>query len=435
MMTRALHLSIGAALLALVASTVGAETLAFHGGTIHPVSQPPIEDGVVLVEDGSITAVGSAADVTLPSGATVVDLDGRHLYPGFVSAISVTGLAEISSVRGTRDDREIGNNNAHLRAETAWHADSLRLEPAYSGGVLTTHTVQAGDLIFGTSAVMRMSGWNRRDMTVAAPVGMHMAFPNVAGGDDEDDAAGEARDQALEALEEIFEETRAYAKAKAAGSPGLAVDPRLDAMIPVIEGELPLHIHTRPKAQLEAALDWVEEQGLVESTVVVVGPDARYVTDRLAELDIPVVLAGVLEEPERNWEPYDTGYTTAKVLHEAGVRFAIANRGDDDASWNERNLPFHAAMAAAFGLPKDIALRSVTLSAAEVLGVEDKLGSIDVGKEANLFVASGDPLEILTRIEQVFIDGREIDLTAGHQYQLYERYDNRPRPEGLDSVE
>lgn len=415
------------------AGSASAETLVFRGGTVHPVSAPAIENGVVVVEDGRITAVGDAASVTAPDGATVVELDGRHLYPGFVSPISVLGLAEISSVRGTRDDREIGENNAHLRAEVAWHADSLRLGATIAGGVTTTHTIQNGDLILGTSAVMRLDGWNWRDMTVEAPVGMHIGFPPIGGTDD--DEAAEAQRKELERLDEIFDEARAYAKARRAESPGLELDPRLEALVPTLDGELPIHIYAHKRAQIEAALDWAEAQGLLESTVLYVGPDARHLADRLAEHDVPVVLSGVLIEPTHAHEAYDTAFTAAKVLHDAGVRFAIGHRGTDDDSWNERNLPFHAAMAAAFGLPKDVALRSVTLSPAEILGVEDRLGSIDVGKEANLIVTTGDPLEILTRIEQVFVLGREVDLEETHQHRLYERYDNRPRPEYLDTIE
>lgn len=409
------------------ATAARAETVALTGATVHPVSSPPIEQAVVLVEDGLIAAVGS--DVRVPEGARVVDLGGLHLYPGFIHAVSALGLIEIGSVRGTVDLYEIGDINSDLRAEVAWNADSLLLPVAAWGGVLTAHAVPRGGVFLGTSAAMRVDGWNWEDMTVRAGVGMHVRYPRVSGGDDEDDDAKEAREKALSTIDDTFRDARAYQKAKAAGSARHAVrhNAKLEALLPVLDGSMPLYVHASERNQIESALDWAEEQGFA-NLVLVTGSDSQYVAERLAAEKVSVILDGVLRLPNRRWEPYDAPMVAASKLHAAGVRFAISGQSDDFNAAHARDLPLHAARAAAFGLPKDVALRSVTLSAAEILGIDEKVGSIEVGKEASFFAATGDPLEILTGIERVWVRGRELDRDDEHQWRLYQRYWNRPRP-------
>lgn len=409
-----------------------AEVTAFTGGTVHPVSGPPIAGATVLVEGETIAAVGP--DVAVPAGATVIDCAGKHLYPGFIHPASVLGLIEIGSVAGTRDVEEIGEVNPELRSEVAFNADSLLLPPAMAGGVLTAHVAPRGGVVVGTSAVMRLDGWTWEDMTVAAPVGLHVNFPSTDAGDDaSEEEAEEVRQKALATLDETFADARAYLKARRAAeagtAPAVAFDPSLEALAPVLDGEMPVFLWADERGQIEDGLDWAKEQEIAR-LVLVAGSDAQYLTGRLVEEDVPVILAGVLSLPEREWEPYDRAYVAAARLHEAGVRFAIADSASSFAASNARNLPFHAAMAAAFGLPRDVALRSVTLSPAEILGVADRLGSIDPGKEATLMLTDGDPLEILTRIERVWIAGQEVDLSLDHQRRLYEKYRDRPRPEG-----
>jgi imidazolonepropionase-like amidohydrolase len=398
--------------------------VALVGATLHPVSGPPIERGVLVIEGGRITAVGPTGSE--PPGAARLDLAGKHLYPGFLHPLSQLGLVEIESVRGTRDQAEIGDWNAHLRAEVAVNADSLLLPAAISGGVLTAHVHLRGGVFTGTSAAIQLAGWNWEDMTLRTPVGMHLRFPEVATAAAAGDAAKEDQGKARRELERVLGEARAYAKARRAAAagqaPALDVDPRLEALVPLLDGTLPLFVHARSKPQIEQALDWTAKEGLTHR-VLVAGPDASYLAERLAAEKVPVILTGVLVQPTRDFEPYDFAYSAPARLHAAGVRFAIA--GEDPSL--ARNLPFHAAMAAAFGLPQQEALASVTLRPAEILGVADRLGSLDPGKDATFFVADGDPLEIRTRIERAWIGGREVDLSQDHQKRLYEKYRNRPR--------
>jgi imidazolonepropionase-like amidohydrolase len=427
-------LALLAAIASATATAAAADTIVFRGGTVHPVSGPPIEGAVMVVEDGRIAAVGAAVELPTGDGVEVIDVTGKHLYPGFVHPLSVLGLTEINSVRGTRDYEEIGDVNPELRAEVAWNADSLLLPVAVAGGVLTAHVVPRGGVFTGTSAVMQLTGWNWEDMTVAAPVGMHLMYPQLVSLDgeeeEEEEAAGEEKEKALRAIDQTLDDARAYLKAREAGAEGaprIDDDPKLEALVPLLEGEMPLFLHADEKTQIESALDWAKEQGFGK-IVLVAGSDVQYVAERLAEEGVPVILRRVLALPERDWEPYDAAYAAAAVLHRAGVRFAISDSGTAFEAANARNLPFHAAMAAAFGLPKDVALESVTLAAAEILGVGDRLGSLDPGKDATFLVTDGDPLEIRTRIERVWVGGREVDLTDNHQWRLYQKYRERPRP-------
>lgn len=408
-------------LLALVlAAPLVAETTAFRGATIHPVSGPTIENGVMVVEDGKITAVGDA--VAVPAGAQVVDLAGKHVYPGFVSARSILGLTEVSAVRATRDFAEIGDINSDLRAEVAVNADSRLLPVAISGGVLTAHIGLSGGVFSGATAVLSLSGWNWEDMTLRSGVAMGMRYPRVtAGRRSKPEEVKEALEKALKTINTTLDDAGAYMKAREAGA-DVDFDARLEGLIPVLKGEMALMISAGEKKQIESALDWAAEREL-DNIILVTGPDAQYVAGRLAEEQVPVVLGNVHTLPQRRWEPYDMPFVAAKKLHEAGVLFAIAG----DADSNIRNMPFEAATAAAYGLSREAALRSVTLSPAEILGVADRVGSLEPGKDASFLVTNGDPLEIMTRIERVWIGGAEIDLTEDPQHRLYEKYDNRPR--------
>jgi imidazolonepropionase-like amidohydrolase len=400
------------------------KVLVLRGATVHPVSGPPIPNGTVVVRGNKIEAVGAGLDI--PAGAEQIDLAGKHLFPGFVHAGTQLGLVEIESVRGTEDTTDVGNFNPDHRAEIAFHADSLLLPATRAGGVVAAHVMMQGSLFVGTSAVMRLQGWNYEDMTIASPVGQHLYFPAPPppGEGEGKEEAKKKRDEALKSVNDALADAHAYKAAKAAKMRGLDVNPKLEAMIPLLEGQQPLYIHADNKAQIEAALDWAKEKEF-KKLVLVAGQDAQLLTERLKAENISVILTGALALPERKADPYDGAFTAAAKLNEAGVPFCMADRGTPMLS---RNLPFNAGMAAAFGLPKEVALRSVTLSAAEILGVADRLGSLEAGKEASFFVSDGDPLEITTHIERVWINGQEVDLENDHQRRLWHRYESRPKP-------
>ncbi len=415
-MTKSLILA-GTLLLACF-SDARAEWLALSGATIHPVSSAPIEQATVLIRDGRIEALGQALDI--PAGAEVIDLTGLHLYPGFVHAGTQLGLIEISSVAGTVDTAEMGQINAALRAEVAINHDSLLLPASIAGGVLSAHIMPSGGLIQGTSAMVNLDGWSWEEMVIRTPLGMHLDFPQAAVDDE--------NNEELKVLEQVLDQARHHDQARRAAergdSPAPARNDQLEALAPLINGEMTLFLKAGRSDVIEAALDWAQSQGF-ERIVLMASPDVQYLAERLASDGIPVILQNVYSLPTRRWESYDMALRSAAVLHQAGVQFAIADAGAGRNVPNARNLPFQAGSAAAHGLDKQAALKSVTLWPAEIMGVADQLGSLEVGKRASLFAASGDPLEPMTRIERVWIDGQEYDLLRDPGRRLYQRYRQR----------
>jgi imidazolonepropionase-like amidohydrolase len=414
------------------ASLAGAETIALVGGTVHPVSGPAIQEATVVIQDGKILAVGAA--VAPPTGARVVSVAGKHLYPGYLSADSVLGLTEIAAVAATNDFAEIGDINPNVRAEVALNPDSDLIPVARVNGVTSVHAIPRGGLIAGTSAVYRLDGWTYEDMTVRAPVGLHVRWPRMTPQRGPqvtrtDEEQKKARDQAIDSIRRAFEEARAYGAARAAegraGIPRHDRDVKWDAMTRALRGEIPVFFHANALGQIRAALRFADEQKLGK-LVIVGGADAWRVGDELRARDIAVITGAPADLPARRDAAYDESFALPAKLQAAGVRYCIGDGGGTDSAANARNLPYLAAQAIGFGLTREQALRAITLSAAEVLGVADTLGSIDVGKSADLFVADGDPLELGTRIEAVYIAGRALPMET-RQTRLFEKYDKRPR--------
>ncbi len=397
--------------------------IALVGGTIHTVSGATIQNGTILFEDGKITKIGT--NVQLPSGTERIDVSGLHVYPSLIATTTNIGLVEIGSVSATRDYAERGDINPNVRAEVAINPDSDIIPVTRANGVALALTMPSSGVISGTSALIMLDGWTWESLTLKAPAGMHVNWPFMGVSTSRfvrtsPEDQKKRRDENIKKIKKAFAEARAYMKAKEAeGSKGIPqheTDLRWEAMIPVLKGEVPVMLHADEIRQIQAALDWALGENL--KVVIVGGRDAWRMSDMLKEKDIPVVISSVLTTPMRRWEPYDAGYTPAKKLYEAGVKFCIAGgRGASD----QRNLPYHAAMAAAYGLPKDEALKAITLYPAQILGVADQVGSLEEGKDATLFVSNGDPLEIMSNVEMEFIQGRKIDLTSRHT-QLYAKY-------------
>lgn len=425
-----------------LAATAGASTVIpakrpagpvlLRGGTVHTVSGGVLEKTDVLLQDGRIAAVGPK--LAAPKGAEVVDVAGRHLYPGFISAHSQLGLTEIGAVRATVDTTELGAVNPNARAQVAVNPESELIPVARLNGVLTVNvTPQAGggfggaaSLFAGTSALVRLDGWTWEDMTLRPAVALHLYWPSLAVSRDPRNPRGEAEQrravaERLKTIRDTFAAARAYAGAKAAGRAD--TDLRLEALLPVLRGEKRLFIHADALAQIQSALDWAREEKL--AFTLVGGRDAWRVADRLKEAGVGVILGGTFNLPPRRDDDYDTAYAAPAKLHAAGVRFCLA-LGTDGASEtaNERNLPYEAALAAGYGLPRDQALRAVTLSAAELLGVEAELGSLEVGKRATLIVTDGDALEMTSNVQLAYIDGAKIDLRS-RQTDLHQKYRQR----------
>jgi len=405
-----------------------AETVALVGATVHPVSGPAIDNATVVVRDGLIESVGRGA---APAGARVVDVRGKHVYPGMVSANTGLGLVEIESVRGTVDHTETGNLNPNVRTEVEFNPESEYFPVTRINGITSALLVPRGGAIPGTSALIHLDGWTYEDMTVRAPVALHVNWPAMSlvrsfFETRSEEEQRRARTEAIEVIEKAFADARAYDAAVraegAAGIPRHDRDVKWDAMVRAVRGEIPVFFHATALNQIRAVLRFCDEQGL--KRVALVGAyDAWRIPDELKARDIAVISDPVLALPRRRWDPYDANYALPARLAQAGIRYCISDGG---GVMNARNLPYHASQAAAFGLGRDEALKAVTLYPAQILGVADRLGSIEPGKVADLVVTNGDLLEVTTTVEQVYIEGREISMET-KQTRLFKKYDARPR--------
>lgn len=397
------------------------QPIAIRGATIHTVTDGVIENGTIVFENGVISAVG--ADVDIPAGARTVDGTGKHIYPGLVDAYSQVGISEIGAVDVSNDQRELGDFNPNARPNIAVNPESRHIGTSRTNGVLVTLTTPSGGLVPGLSSAMNMEGWTWEEMTLEAAAALNVSWPDPEPsrfsffGNDDDEEEPEYEDR-IRTLSDYFDQARAYAGAKESGDLD-AMDPRFDAMIPAIRGEMPVIIAADGVRQIQDAMRWGQAQGL--DLVIRGGRDAIHVADQLAEHDIPVILTSTMDAPERSWEAYDAAYARAAQLHERGVRIAIS--GGSSAAYTNR-LPYEAGVAQAFGLPEDEAIRAVTLNPAQFLGIADRVGSLEPGKDATLLITTGNPLDYLTDIEQAYIEGREIDMTDIHRF-FFEKYMQR----------
>ena len=402
------------------------EPVALVGATIHTVTSGVIENGTILLENGLITAIGT--DVDIPAGTRVVDATGKHIYPGLIDAFSTVGIAEIGAVDVSNDVNELGDFNPNVRADIAVNAESRHIGTTRSAGVLTTLTTPGGGLVSGMSSAMALEGWSWEEMSMQSATALNVnwpnpnrrgfrGFPGFRFGPQEDPPSYEEQ---VQQLKDFFAEARAYRDAVAAGEE-VRSDSRYAAMIPVIDGDIPVVVAADGAAQISDAITWAQEEDL--RIVIRGGRDAIHVADRLVAEDIPVILTSTMSGPGRQYEGYDGAYSMPARLHEAGVRFAIA--GGSGSLYSNR-LPFEAGVAVAFGLPEEEALKAVTINPARFLGLDDRVGSLEPGKQATFLITTGTPLDMTSDIEQAYIQGRELDMMDIQKY-FFEKYMEKVR--------
>jgi imidazolonepropionase-like amidohydrolase len=383
--------------------------IALRGATIHTITNGVIDSGTIVFDGGVITAIG--ADVAIPAGARTVDVTGKHIYPGLVDAYSAVGIDEIGDVGVTDDQNELGDFNPNAQPNIAVNPESRHIGTSRTNGVLVTLTTPSGGLFPGLTSAMSLDGWTWEQMTLEAAAALNIDWPSP-GADDEDQ---EDYEEALRTIRDAFARARAYASARESGG-STPSDPRLEAMVPAVRGDIPVVAWADEVTQIQDAVRWAEEEGV--RLVILGGRDAVHVADHLAEQDVPVILTQTMAPPDRDWEPYDAAYARAALLHERGVRIAIS--GGSSAAYTNR-LPYEAGVAVAFGLPEDEALAAVTINAAELMGIADRVGSLEPGKDATLLITTGSPLDYLSSIEQAYIQGREIDMRDIHRF-FFEKY-------------
>lgn len=405
--------------------------IAIENATIHTISGETIEGGFVTFADGKITAVGKGPAPRLASGA-VVDASGKHVYPGMIGANTQTGLMEIGAARATIDYAEVGGITPEVRAAVAVNPDSTIIPVTRSSGVLTVGVLPMGGAIPGRASVINLEGWTWEEMAVADDAGMVVNWPNmrpmrgffVTRTPEEQD---KERKEALATIDQAFRAAAAYLAAKKA-DPATPIDIRWEAMRGVLEGHKPVLVRADELEQIQSAVAWAVERKL--DLVIIGGRDAYLCAELLKRHDVGVIVSGTLRLPKKVDSDYDEIYTLPAKLEAAGVTWCLASTGGSQETPHERNLPYHAAMAAAFGLSPDAALRSITIAPAKLLGVGDRLGSIETGKDATLIITDGNPLEITTNVERAFITGREIDLT-NKQRLLNKKYREKYRQLGI----
>ena len=411
-----------------------AGTFAIVGARIVTVSGATIENGTVVIKDGKIAAVG--ATVSIPAGAEKIDGKGLTVFPGMIDANTNMGLAEITlGVAASVDLAEVGDMNADARAIKGIHPHSAHVNVTRVNGITTVLSAPTGGTISGQAAVINLNGSTPDEMAVIKDFGLVINFPSIAGGGGRGggrfggpaidfNQAVQRRDQAVEDLKKIFRNAESYLRAKEAYAkdktlPYPATNQKLEAMAPYIRGQKPIIFSAERERDIRAVAKFVGEmkvKGIIDG-----GQEAWKAADDLKKNNIPVVYTHIYRLPVREDDAYDYLFEAPSKMAAAGVKFCIST---GDTGSEVRDLPYHAGIAGAFGLSKDDALKSVTLYPAEILGLADKMGSIDVGKVANIVVADGNILESRTNIKYLFINGRLLPLTSRHT-ELFDSFKDR----------
>ncbi len=392
-----------------------AETVAITNGRVFPVSGPPLDKATVVIANGKITAVGTK--VAIPSGARKIDATGLSVYPGWIDGWTRLGLAEVNQgAPGTVDTTELGLFNPYAQAWVAVNPHSEMIKTARVNGVTSALVAPAGGRISGVASAVNLFGNYPNEMALLKNAGLVVNLPSAAGGGRRGDGpgggsdAGDGRDSAarrvaedMEKLREYIREAKRYSDIRARGNtPASAIDTNLEAMLPVVRGARPVIIPADSYRDIKSAVDFATGLGL--KLVIAGGADAWKHAELLAKNKVGVLYAAMHELPRSPEDPYDVLFAAPEVLRRAGVQFAIVSGGTADV----RNLPYRAAMASAFGLEREDALKAITEWPAEILGIRDKVGTIEPGKLANLLISKGDPLDIRSEIRYVFVEGKEV---------------------------
>ncbi|MFO0856634.1 MAG: amidohydrolase family protein [Phycisphaerales bacterium] len=430
--------------------------------TIHPISAEPFV-GTLYFSNGILRSVATEqkwkeieATVLWEKQPTRIDGNGKHVYPAFIAPYTQLGLTEIQSVRATQDLGEVGSITPEVKACTAFNPDSTLIPVTRRNGVLIAGIFPEGGLVPGQGCAARLDAWTIEDTTIAprdslASAGMVLRWPNVRPisawwmDKSDEDQLKDIRQQ-LDDIKKLFDTAKNYALARK-HDPSQAIDLRWEQMVPIFFSQaasgdetqaaatdadkpkaknptLPVFIHAQDADQIASAVSFCAELNI--RCVIVGGRDAALVSELLKKNDVSVIVTGAQNMPRRDDSATDDGFTVPKRLYDAGVRFTIAT-SDDTA--HERNLPYVAATAVAHGLPVDAALRALTIDAATVLGIDDRYGSLEVGKSASLIVTQGDPLQVTSDVIMAFLDGRQVDL-SNKQTKLTEKYLDRYKQKG-----
>jgi imidazolonepropionase-like amidohydrolase len=407
----------------VLSSLTAQDKILYVGAKVHVGNGKVIEQGLVGIDQGEIVLVENALVTNYNESEwdTIIKCKNHHLYPGFFAPNSTLGLTEIDAVRSTRDFAEVGEFNPHIRSEIAFNVESRVIATVRSNGVLFTQASPRGGKISGASSVMHNYGWNWEDAVVKRNDGIHLNWPKTLQGggwwaEPKPKTANKKYSEQLNEIKSFIREAEAYNKK--AKKPQF--DQRYEAMNTIFNGDGRMYFHADEMKQLLDIIEFVLEFK-IKNPVIVGGYDAYMIGDQLKDANIPVMLTRLHSLPQNEDDPVDLVYRLPALLKEAGVNFCLQNSGDMEAM-NARNLPFIAGSAMAYGLSEEDAVRAVTLSAAEILGVDEKYGSIEKGKKATLFLSKGNALDMKTNnVVSILING-VFAPTENHQTELYLKY-------------
>ena len=403
---------------------------AITGGDIYTVTNGVIEDGIVLIDGNTITHVGKNAKIT--NEYTRIDATGKRVYPGFIDSGTGLGLVEIGAVSVTNDQNEVGSFNPNVMAFTAINPHSTAIPVTRTSGVTTVISKPGSGIISGKATLINLYGNSPDSMAIVQKAGLVHSWPSSGRrgwwDDRSDEEIEKAYQKKLDEIKNYWKEAIAYNMMMSAyeespsGKEQPNKDIQLNAMREVLQGEVPVILEVGEGKDILKALDWIKKmKDQTDARFILSGVENGWtVAEEIAEANIPCLVGPVLSIPSEDYMDYQAAYRNAAKLLDAGVQVALMTQ---DAE-NVRNLPFNAGFAATYGMTIEEALKAITITPAKIFGVDNKIGSIEKGKVANLFIAEGDPFEPMNHIEQVFIDGFKIPMTNRHR-QLYEQFLDR----------
>ena len=389
--------------------------------TAHLGNGKIIENSVIGFKDGKIQLVADATLIKMDFSAYDIKIDasGKHVYPGFIAPNSTLGLVEIDAVKSSDDEDEIGSFNPNIHSLIAYNSESRVTETVVPNGILTAQITPRGGRISGTSSIVQLNSWTWKDAVVKENDGIHLNFPNTfrtgRGAENGIIEANKDYNKQIEEISNYLANAKAY-NIEISKERNLV----LESMKGLFDGTQTLFIHADEEKQIIDAVQLFTEKG-IKKLVIVGGYEAYKTSDLLVKNNIPVLLKRVHDMPVNDDQDYDLPFKLAKILTDKGVLVGLENSGEMERM-NTRNLPFLAGTCAAYGLDKEVALQLITSNTAKILGIDSFCGSLEIGKDATLFISEGDALDMRTnKLTDVFIQGRKINL-ENHQSKLNEIY-------------
>lgn len=390
-------------------------------GYLHVGNGETVPTALIGIENGKISLIKNslAYSYNKEDWDTIIQLNGQHIYPGFVTPNNTLGLTEIDAVRATRDFNETGELNPHVRTQIAFNTESDVVATVRTNGVLICQATPRGGIISGTSSVMHLDGWNWEDATISGNDGIHLNWPNAVQRSKENRSVKEKSDKYSDNKREIYDFFNA-SKAYAGDKDPEKIDLRYEAMRECFKGEKRVYIHADELQQLHDVIEFIKHFD-IKYPVIVGGYDSHLIIPQLRDYKIPVMIGRPHSLPQNTDDPIDAPYKLAAKLQEGGVLYCIQNEGDMEAM-NGRNLPFLAGTCQAYGLTEEQAVAAITLNACKIMGIDKNYGSIEVGKAATLFISIGNALDMRTnQVTLALINGNFMSL-SNHQKDLYIKY-------------